>query len=140
MALIMMVIRDWAYMVRIRALTDYELNWKSAFYVIMLWEFSSALAPGMIGGGSSSPSSSSTARDQHGQSITAIMLSSFRDGIFLALMAPLVYFTIGRERLFSTMDLNNMNPAKFGEGFFYTFWAVYFIILAYKLFVAYASS
>lgn len=139
MALVMMVIRDWAYMVRIRALTDYELNWKSAFYVIMLWEFSSALAPGMIGGGFFfAIFILNREKINMGKSITAIMLSSFQDGIFLALMAPLVYFTIGRERLFSTMDLNNMNPVKFGEGFFYTFWAVYFIILAYKLFVAYA--
>jgi len=124
MALIMMVIRDWAYMVRIRALTDYELNWKSAFYVIMLWEFSSALAPGMIGGGFFfAIFILNREKINMGKSITAIMLSSFQDGIFLALMAPLVYFTIGRERLFSTMDLNNMNPVKFGEGFFYTFWA-----------------
>ena len=38
-AFLMMIIRDWAYMVRIRALTDYELKWRNAFNVIMLWEF-----------------------------------------------------------------------------------------------------
>ena len=43
-----------------------------------------------------------------GRSITAIMLSSFQDGVFLAIMAPLVYYTIGRERLFSTIDMMNM--------------------------------
>ena len=47
MALVMMVIRDGAYMVRIRALTDDQLKWRNAFNVIMLWEFVSALAPGM---------------------------------------------------------------------------------------------
>jgi uncharacterized protein (TIRG00374 family) len=73
-----------------------------------------------------------------GRSITAIMLSSFQDGVFLAIMAPLVYFAVGRESLFSTLDVDNINPVTFGEGFFYSFWAVYFIILAYKLFVAYA--
>ena len=66
------------------------------------------------------------------------MLSSFQDGVFLAIMAPLVYFTIGRERLFSTIDVLNVSPVKFGDGFYYSFWAVYFIILAYKIFVAYA--
>src|SRR5678816_4108985 len=50
-ALLMMGVRDFAYMVRIRALTDWELNWRNSFVVIMLWEFSSALAPGIIGGG-----------------------------------------------------------------------------------------
>jgi uncharacterized protein (TIRG00374 family) len=139
MALVMMVVRDGAYMVRIRALTDQELNWRQAFNVIMLWEFASALAPGMLGGGFVfAIFILNRERINMGRSITAIMLSSFQDGVFLAIMAPLVYFTIGRERLFSTIDVMNMSPVKFSDGFFYSFWTVYYIILAYKVFVAYA--
>jgi uncharacterized protein (TIRG00374 family) len=135
----MMVVRDGAYMIRIRALTDQQLTWRQAFSVIMLWEFASALAPGMLGGGFVfAIFILNRERINMGRSITAIMLSSFQDGVFLAIMAPLVYFTIGRERLFSTLDVNNLSPVTFGEGFYYTFWAVYFIILAYKIFVAYA--
>lgn len=138
-ALLMMVVRDGAYMIRIRALTDDQLDWKSAFYVIMLWEFASALAPGMLGGGFIfAIFILNRERVNMGKSITAIMLSSFQDGVFLAIMAPLVYFTIGRDRLFSTLNLDSYNQVSFGDGFFYTFWAVYFIILAYKVFVAYA--
>jgi len=139
MALMMMVVRDGAYMVRIRALTDNDLRWRDAFNVIMLWEFASALAPGMLGGGFIfAIFILNREKINMGRSITAIMLSSFQDGIFLAIMAPLVYFTIGRDRLFSTIDVTNMNPVKFGSGFFYSFWVVYFIILSYKVFVAYA--
>lgn len=139
MALVMMVIRDWAYMVRIRALTDYQLNWQNSFNVIMLWEFASALAPGMIGGGFIfAIFILNREKVNMGKSITAVMLSSFQDGIFLAIMAPFVYFVAGKDRLFSTVDVNNLSPVQFGSGFFYTFWAVYFIILAYKIFVAYA--
>ncbi|MFN8166002.1 MAG: lysylphosphatidylglycerol synthase transmembrane domain-containing protein [Bacteroidia bacterium] len=139
MAFVMMVVRDGAYMVRIRALTDDQLNWRSAFNVIMLWEFASAIAPGMLGGGFVfAIFILNRERINMGKSITAIMLSSFQDGIFLALMAPLVYFTIGKERLFSTLDVSNMDGMKFSSGFFFSFWAVYFIILAYKVFVAYA--
>ena len=139
MALLMMVVRDGAYMVRIRALTDDDLRWRDAFNVIMLWEFASALAPGMVGGGFIfAIFILNREKINMGRSITAIMLSSFQDGIFLAIMAPLVYFTIGHQRLFSTIDINNMSPVKFGSGLFYSFWVVYFIILAYKIFVAYA--
>jgi uncharacterized protein (TIRG00374 family) len=139
MALLMMVVRDGAYMVRIRALTDQELSWRQSFNVIMLWEFASALAPGMLGGGFVfAIFILNRERINMGRSITAIMLSSFQDGVFLAIMAPLVYFTIGRERLFSTIDMMNMSPVKFSDGFFYSFWTVYYIILAYKVFVAYA--
>lgn len=139
MALVMMVFRDGAYMIRIRALTDNQLSWKSAFNVIMLWEFASALAPGMLGGGFVfAIFILNRERINMGRSLTAIMLSSFQDGIFLAIMAPIVYFTIGKDRLFSTLDVTSINPVKFGEGFYYSFWTVYFIILAYKILVAYA--
>ncbi len=138
-ALLMMVVRDGAYMVRIRALTDQQLNWRSAFVVIMLWEFSSALAPGMIGGGFIFAIFIVNREGVNmGKSITAVLLSSFQDGVFLALMAPIVYFICGKEHLFSTIDTKNVSPVTFGSGFFYSFWIVYFIILAYKIFVAYA--
>lgn len=139
MALLMMVIRDGAYMIRIRALTDDQLNWRSAFNVIMLWEFASAIAPGMLGGGFVfAIFILNREKINMGKSITAIMLSSFQDGVFLAIMAPLVYFTVGKDRLFSTIDVTNIDAMKFSSGFFFSFWAVYFIILAYKVFVAYA--
>ena len=126
-------------MIRIRALTDNEINWKSSFIVIMLWEFASALAPGMLGGGFFfAIFILNRERINMGKSITAVMLTSFQDGVFLAIMAPFVYFIVGKERLFSTIDVLNMSPMKFGNGFFYSFWAVYFIILLYKVFVAYA--
>lgn len=135
LAIVSVVIRDWAYMVRIRVLTDNYFDWKRAFIVIMLWEFSSALAPGLIGGGFIFAIFILNREGLHmGKSITAILNSSFLDGIFLAVMAPLVYFTASKEALFSGIHLNTT----FGDSIFYTFWTVYFLIVAYKLFVAYA--
>ncbi len=135
LAIVSVVIRDWAYMIRIRVLTDQHLDWKRAFIVIMLWEFSSALAPGMIGGGFIFAIFILNREGLHmGKSITAILNSSFLDGIFLAVMAPFVYFMASKDALFSGIHLNT----SFGNSVFYTFWTVYFLILAYKLFVAYA--
>jgi uncharacterized membrane protein YbhN (UPF0104 family) len=64
-----------------------------------------------------------------------ITFTSFLDGIFIATMAPLVYFTVGRSELFAGVDTGS---GLLGAGFFTTFWVVYGIILVYKLFVAYA--
>jgi uncharacterized membrane protein YbhN (UPF0104 family) len=50
-------------------------------------------------------------------------------------MAPLVYFTVGRQELFSGMDTGGEWA---GLGFFVIFWVVFTIIVIYKLFVAYA--
>jgi len=130
------VLRDYAYMVRIRHLTDQHLDWWRSFVVIMLWEFASALAPGLIGGGFLFAILILTQEGvDAGKSVTIITFTSFLDGIFLAVMAPLVYFTVGREALFSGMQEAS---TPFGGGFFVSFWSVYFVILAYKLFVAYA--
>src|SRR5690554_8049099 len=49
-AILMMVVRDLAYMYRIRVLTDYQINWRNSFDTIMLWEFASAISPSIVGG------------------------------------------------------------------------------------------
>lgn len=135
LAFSMLIVRDFAYMVRIRVLTDNHLSWYRSFIVIMLWEFSSALAPGLIGGGFFFAILILNREGINmGKSITAIMFSSFLDGIFLALMAPLVYFLVGKDVLFSGFNLDS----PFGSGIFYSFWLVYYLILAYKLLVGYA--
>ena len=128
-------IRDFAYMVRFRALTDYELGWYRSFIVIMLWEFSSALVPGMFGGGFLFAIFILNKEGVNmGKSITAIMNSSFLDGIFLATMAPLVYWFIGKEALFSSVHIDTT----VGSSIFYTFWVVYFSIIGYKIINSYA--
>jgi uncharacterized protein (TIRG00374 family) len=135
LALVSIFIRDFAYMVRVRALTDYDLSWYRSFIVIMLWEFSSALVPGMFGGGFLFAIFILNKEGINmGKSITAIMNSSFLDGIFLATMAPLVYWLIGKEALFSSVNIDTT----VGSSIFYTFWVVYFSIIGYKILIAYA--
>lgn len=136
LAVVSVFVRDFAYMVRIRVLTDKELNWYRSFIVIMLWEFSSALAPGIIGGGFLFAIFILNREGINlGKSITTITFSSFLDGIFLAVMAPLVYFLVGKQALFSGVQVGE---TAFGNSIYYSFWVVYFIILVYKLFIAYA--
>jgi len=135
LAIVSIFIRDFAYMVRVRALTDYQLSWYRSFIVIMLWEFSSALVPGMFGGGFLFAIFILNKEGVNmGKSITAIMNSSFLDGLFLATMAPLVYFLIGKQALFASVHIDTT----VGSSIFYTFWVVYFSIIAYKILIAYA--
>lgn len=136
LALFSLVMRDWMYMVRIRHLTGTQLTWTRSFVVIMLWEFASALAPGMLGGGFFFAIwFLSREGIDTGTSITVITFTSFLDGIFLAVMAPLVYFMVGHAALFEGTEFTG---TFLGKSIFVAFWTVYFIILAYKLFVAYA--
>ena len=50
MAVLFMFGRDLGYMIRIRVLSGDSLNWRQAFRVIMLWEFTSAITPSAVGG------------------------------------------------------------------------------------------
>ena len=50
LVLLAAIVRDWGYMYRIRTLTHADLSWLSSFYVIVLWEFSSAVTPSVVGG------------------------------------------------------------------------------------------
>ena len=136
LALFSLFMRDWMYILRIRHLTDRSLSWWRTIVVIMLWEFASALAPGIIGGGFFFAIwILSREGIDAGKSITVITFTSFLDGIFIVVMAPLVYFTVGRQELFSGMDTSGSWA---GMGFFVIFWVVFSIIVVYKLFVAYA--
>lgn len=139
LSLVMVVIRDWAYMIRIRVLTNNQLTWKKSFDVIMLWEFCSAIIPPVLGGGFAfAIYILIKEKISMGRSISVILFSSFLDGMFFALIAPIVYFTLGHDLLFGVIEQGDAAQLSYGLGLAYFFWIVYFVVLAYKILVAYA--
>jgi uncharacterized protein (TIRG00374 family) len=139
LSFLMVVIRDLAYMIRIRVLTENELSWRKSFDVIMLWEFASALAPAILGGGFAfAILIINREKINLGKSISVVLFTSFLDGMFFALVAPIIYYGIGRENLFSSLDPNTIQQLSHGGALNKTFWIIYFVLLAYKLFVGYA--
>ena len=139
LAFFMVVVRDFSYMWRIRILTDKELNWRKCFEVIMLWEFASAIAPAILGGGFAfAILIINKEKISFGKSISVVMFTSFLDGLFFAIVAPLVYFIAGRDGLFSNLNAEAVQQLAHGKELYYTFWIIYFTILAYKLVIAYA--
>jgi uncharacterized protein (TIRG00374 family) len=139
MALLLMVVRDWSYMYRIRVLTEQQISWRNCFDVIMLWEFASAVVPSVIGGGMAiAMLILNKEKIKMGKSISVIMFTSFLDGMFFALFTPLVYFFYGKEQLFGTINPDSMQQLSFGTELHILFWMVYFGLLGYKLIIAYA--
>jgi uncharacterized protein (TIRG00374 family) len=51
LTLLAIIVRDLGYIYRIRVLTKADLSWLSSFYIIVLWEFSSAVTPSVALGG-----------------------------------------------------------------------------------------
>lgn len=99
-AILMMLIRDLAYIIRIRILTDYQLSWKQAFQSIMLWEFASAITPSVVGGSGVAIYIINKEGINLGRSTAVVMSSALLDELFYVLMVPTLILLVGLSDLF----------------------------------------
>ena len=49
--LVLIFIRDLGYVLRLRWLSNGRLTWRNAIETTVVWEFASAITPGIVGGG-----------------------------------------------------------------------------------------
>jgi len=92
--------RDFFYMVRIRILTKKKLSWKAAFYVIMIWEFASALSPGVVGGAAVAMFILNRETIPFGKATAIVIITAFMDNLFFVVMIPLVFLFVHNSDLF----------------------------------------
>lgn len=119
-AVIFLCGRDLFYILRIRALTKGDLDWTQGFYVIMIWEFASALTPGVVGGSAIAMFILNREKIALGRSTAIVIVSALMDNLFYILMIPIVFIFISKASLFPEGGVEI-------EGIF---WTGYFIILA----------
>jgi uncharacterized protein (TIRG00374 family) len=122
LALICMFGRDLAYMFRIRTLTHNDLSWKSAFNVILIWEFASAISPGVVGGVSVAMFILYKEKIALGRSTAIVIITALLDNLFFLLMIPLVFLFVAPEVLFPT-------NTSIDKGVSLVFWGGFFLIL-----------
>lgn len=99
-ALLCMVGRDFFYMWRIRILTNEQLNWKTSFSVIMLWEFASALSPGVVGGAAVAMFILNREKISLGRSTAMVFITTMMDNLFYVMMIPVTFIFISSSDLF----------------------------------------
>ncbi|MFA8449058.1 MAG: YbhN family protein [Bacteroidales bacterium] len=130
-AIAMMVVRDLAYMYRVRVLTNGFLSWKKSFDIIMLWEFSSAISPSVVGG--TAPAIYFFYKEglNGGKSTAVVLTAIFLDELFFIIMVPLMYLFFGWKVFPSQEGLIMSNISTY-------FLVGYFVIFVYTLFLAYA--
>jgi hypothetical protein len=97
-----MIGRDLGYMIRIRILTEKDLNWLQAFRVIMLWEFTSAITPSTVGGTAVAVVFLHKEGISVGRSTAVILATSFLDELYFVIMFPLILLIVGSDILFNT--------------------------------------
>lgn len=129
-ALLMMAIRDLAYIYRLIVLTDSDIKWRQAFNVIMLWEFSSAISPSVVGG--TAPAIFFLYKEglSAGKSTAVVLTAIFLDEVFFIVTVPIVYFIYGTN-IFPPESLSM-------DQLIYTFYGGYIVIFVYTLFLTYA--
>ena len=103
LAFLVLLSRDAGYVYRIRTLTSEKLNWKASIYVILLWEFSSAVTPSVVGGTAVAVFIMNKEGINFGESMAYAMLTAMFDNLFFLILAPI---GIGTHIIFWTRSLS----------------------------------
>ena len=94
-ALVFAALRDVGYMFRLRTLSDKKISWRNIFDDIMLWEFSSAITPSVVGGSGVAIFILSKEGVKVGRSTAIVMVTAFLDELFYVVMVPLLFLFVG---------------------------------------------
>ena len=127
LAVLVLLCRDLGYIYRIRTLTNQDLSWKSSIYVILLWEFASAVTPSVVGGTAVAIFILMKENIKLGRAIAYVMLTAILDNSYFIIGAPLVLlFTDGE-----------VFPGYYGKWSTF-FYISYTLIFAYTLVMCFA--
>ncbi|MCU0328774.1 MAG: flippase-like domain-containing protein [Chitinophagales bacterium] len=96
-AAIMIGLRDLGYMLRIRHLTKKKISWTQAFKIILLWEFGSAITPGMLGGKAVALFLLHLNRISLAKASSVVLLSIIIDEIIVLIIFPILYFIFDNQ-------------------------------------------
>ncbi len=125
LAIFFLVLRDFFYIIRLRILTDNKISWKHSFQVIMLWEFTSAITPSVVGGSAVAMFIIHQEHISMGRSTAIVMITAIMDELFYILAVPLTILLAGSGSIFPAVSMN-----LFGNTFHTQemFWIGYFFI------------
>lgn len=131
LAMIFVIGRDLFYIIRIRLLTHNSLSWKQGFRVIMLWEFASALSPGVVGGAAVAMFILNGEKIALGRSTAIVVITALFDNLFYVIMIPFIFLFIDQQDLFpSSYDGSYTVQTVFWIGFIVIFSVCLFLFCA----------
>jgi glycosyltransferase 2 family protein len=94
-AIVMVALRDIGYILRLRWLSDKLLTWKQSFQLTFLWEFASAVSPGIVGGTAAAFVLLGQEKISKGKTTAIVMLTAFLDTLFYIVTVPIVILFTG---------------------------------------------
>lgn len=96
-AVIAIFTRLVSYAYRLIVLSNYEISWARALQIVILWEFSSAISPGIVGG--TAAALLLLARQKSidtGRGTAIVLATSFLDVLFYVLAVPFMALWVSR--------------------------------------------
>ncbi|WP_209331131.1 lysylphosphatidylglycerol synthase transmembrane domain-containing protein [Lunatimonas salinarum] len=127
-------LRDAGYVYRIREVTDKHLTWTRAIYVIILWEFASAVTPSIVGGTAVAVFILHKEGIPLGKALAFTMLTAIMDNLFFVIGAPIILF-FAQGHIFPESRVLEM---RLGNSLQFLFWASYGLYAVYSLLMALA--
>lgn len=100
MALVCVIVRDFAYMARLKILSKNFLTWKQCFNCIMLWETASAITPSVVGGSGIAMFILKKEGIPLGKSTAIVMITALLDELFFIILVPVVILILGSKVVF----------------------------------------
>lgn len=138
LAFLTVVIRDSAYVYRIREITGQKLSWWKSFEVIMLWEFGSAVTPGAVGGIALALFILKKEGISYGRSTATIMLTTFLDNLAFVVVFTILFFTVGSQMFYVPANCADLKGNELLQSVSYVAnkaWIGYAVLLGASLFL-----
>ncbi|MHA6248260.1 lysylphosphatidylglycerol synthase transmembrane domain-containing protein [Pontibacter sp. CAU 1760] len=137
MAILLLLVRDYGYMYRIRYITGKDLSWKQSFQVIMLWEFASCALPSVVGGSTIAAYILYKEGVALGKSIAQVMVTTLLDNLYFVLAVPAVLLVTKKQLLPELEVLNDTVRYSLSIAFMasYLLIALYAFAMFYALFI-----
>ncbi len=135
-AVVVLFFRDFGYVYRIRELTDKHLSWTRAIYVIILWEFASAVTPSVVGGTAVAMFILNKEGIKMGKAIAIVMVTAILDNLFFVIGAPLILF-MAKGHIFPESQLLERQMENSLQAIFwisYSLYAFHSLVMALALF------
>jgi len=100
LSVLMLFLRLVAYANRLRVLSEEKISWAGSFKLIVLWEFSSAISPGIVGGTAAAFVLIAQEKNLNtGQSTALVLATAYLDVLFYVLAIPILLAFTGLRSL-----------------------------------------
>lgn len=126
-ALVAMAGRDAFYIIRLKVLAAKELSWNQCIRSIFMWEFASAISPGVVGGSAVAMFILKREGIPLGKSTALVIITAIMDNFFYIILLPLLFLFIPLNSLFPESNSWVVEGGKF------IFWTGYLIVGAINL-------